>query len=73
MAELRQRLRPPTTTHGMDGDYGPFDVPDFWRTSAFSSLSDAPRQTLFTDTHFGKSDALSVTSRPILINTQNCP
>ncbi|KAH0293895.1 hypothetical protein M436DRAFT_71586 [Aureobasidium namibiae CBS 147.97] len=35
----------------MDGDHGPFDVPDFWRASA-SSLSDTPGQTLFTDTRF---------------------
>ncbi|KAG9743855.1 hypothetical protein KCU73_g8293, partial [Aureobasidium melanogenum] len=35
----------------MDGEHGPFDVPDFWRASAFS-LSDAPGDTLFADTHF---------------------
>jgi hypothetical protein len=73
MAELRQRQEHPTTTHGMDGDHGPFDVPDFWCTSAFSSLSDTPEQTLFTDTHFGEADALSITWHSILISTQNCP
>jgi hypothetical protein len=78
MAELRQRQRQrqrpgqSTTTHGMDGDHGPFDVPDFWRTSAFG-LSDTPGQTLFTDTHFGEFDALPVSYRPTLITTQNCP
>ncbi|KAK6004466.1 hypothetical protein QM012_008328 [Aureobasidium pullulans] len=46
----RSRLQP-TTIHGMDGDHGPFDVPDFWRASAFS-LPDAPGQTLFTETQF---------------------
>ncbi|KAH0371229.1 hypothetical protein KCU65_g1958, partial [Aureobasidium melanogenum] len=35
----------------MDGEHGPFDVPDFWRASAFS-LSDAPGETLFTNTQF---------------------
>ncbi|KAG9676775.1 hypothetical protein KCU99_g3625, partial [Aureobasidium melanogenum] len=35
----------------MDGEHGPFDVPDFWRASAFS-LPDAPGDTLFADTHF---------------------
>ncbi|KAG9604146.1 hypothetical protein KCU77_g1470, partial [Aureobasidium melanogenum] len=35
----------------MDGEHGPFDVPDFWRASAFS-LPDAPGETLFADTHF---------------------
>jgi hypothetical protein len=44
----------------MDGDHGPFDVPDFWRTSAFS-LSDTPGQTLFSDTQFGESNASLVT------------
>jgi hypothetical protein len=73
MAELRQRQEQPTTTHGMDGDHGPFNVPDFWRTSAFSSLADTPEQTLFSDTHFGEFAALLITSRPILISTQNCP
>jgi len=68
MAELR--LERPSPTHGMDGDHGPFDVPDFWRTSVFS-LSDTPGQTLFTDTHFGELDALS--ARPMLIKSQNCP
>jgi len=68
MAELRQRRASPT--HGMDGDHGPFDVPDFWRASAFS-LSDTPGQTLFTDTHFGELDALP--ARPMLIEPQNCP
>lgn len=41
----------------MDGEHGPFDVPDFWRPSAFS-LPDAPEQTLFNDTRFGEHDAL---------------
>jgi hypothetical protein len=68
-AELRQRQEHPTTTHGMDSDHGPFDVPDFWRPSAFSSLSDTPEQTLFTDTHFGESDTLPINSKPILIST----
>jgi len=54
----------------MDGDRGPFDVPDFWRASAFS-LSDTPGETLFTDTPFGESDALP--ARPMLIKSQNCP
>ncbi|KAH0277916.1 hypothetical protein KCU91_g2838, partial [Aureobasidium melanogenum] len=35
----------------MDGEHGPFDVPDFWRPSAFS-LSGASGETLFTDTQF---------------------
>ncbi|KAI5276036.1 hypothetical protein E4T47_01171 [Aureobasidium subglaciale] len=35
----------------MDGAYGPFEVPDFWRKSVFG-LSDAPEQTLFTNTQF---------------------
>lgn len=69
MAELRQG-RQAATTHGMDGDHGAFDVPDFWRESAFS-LSDTPGQTLFTDTHFGESAALPI--RPTLMNSQNCP
>ena len=43
----------------MDGEHGPFDVPDFWRASAFS-LPDAPGETLFADTHFGEHDALPV-------------
>jgi hypothetical protein len=73
MAELRRRQEHPTTTHGMDGDHGAFDVPDFWRISAFSSLSDTPEQTLFTDTRFGEADVLSITWHPILISTQNCP
>ncbi|CAD0099927.1 unnamed protein product [Aureobasidium mustum] len=41
----------------MDGEHGPFNVPDFWRPSAFS-ISDAPEQTLFNDTRFGEHDAL---------------
>jgi hypothetical protein len=56
----------------MDGDHGPFDVPDFWRTSAFG-LSDTLGQTLFTDTHFGEFGASPVTCRLILMTTQNCP
>ncbi|KAH0024250.1 hypothetical protein KCU78_g5139, partial [Aureobasidium melanogenum] len=35
----------------MDSEHGPFDVPDFWRASAFSLL-DASGETLFADTHF---------------------
>jgi hypothetical protein len=73
MCGMRQRQQgQPTTTHGMDGDHGPFDVPDFWRTSAFG-LSDTLGQTLFTDTHFGEFGASPVTCRLILMTTQNCP
>lgn len=60
MFELRQGRRA-STIHGMDGDHGAFEVPDFWRTSAFS-LPDTPGQTLFTDTHFGELNALPVRS-----------
>ncbi|KAI4717638.1 hypothetical protein E4T48_06184 [Aureobasidium sp. EXF-10727] len=44
----------------MDGDHGPFNVPDFWRRSTFS-LPDEPGQTLFGDSQLGEYDTLSVT------------
>ncbi|KAG2163481.1 hypothetical protein JADG_003220 [Aureobasidium aubasidani] len=61
--------RPKAVINGMDGDYGPFHVPDFWCKSAYS-LPDAPGQTLFSDTHFGMLDTLHHQKRPTKTTTE---
>ncbi|THX14938.1 hypothetical protein D6D13_02458 [Aureobasidium pullulans] len=61
--------RPKAVINGMDGDYGPFHVPDFWCKSVYS-LPDASGQTLFSDTHFGMLDTLHHQKRPTKTTTE---
>jgi hypothetical protein len=55
----------------MYNHHGPFEVPDFWRKSAYYH-TDAVEQTLFSDTQLGTRNKKLPESTPQLTSKQNC-